>query len=199
MQQNIAILARELLNQLERTEMPVCSRIKPGLSEDIIDEKLKDVPFLVHDDVRTLYMVFNGVDVAGHVRASDIEIYNLQTMYDLDLGVLQARRYFDPANPYYMFPLLLEDSNGFYAVCRPDCTVSSVVSYLKAFDPEPCFSSLENLLTGLVRGYSIGALHRRVYPSSPTDMIAFAEIAMDLEPNLEYWHRKRDAIRQLAP
>ena len=167
-----------ILNWFQQNKSSIIESLQPGLSIEEIEEKVKDLPFRLTQEVYELYQWRNGMIDDGSCFFSGYRFLPLEEGLEYSKNVGE---YIDSLLPFGWLPLF-EFNGGYFAIiCSEEQTDKSLV--LDTFeDIDIIQSNLTNMILYIAECYETGAYYIGESGSLSENEIAAKNILLKYNP-----------------
>ncbi|GBE92369.1 SMI1/KNR4 family protein [Nostoc cycadae] len=171
-----------VVNWLQRHKPLYASALQTGLSDEEIEEKVKDLPFRLTREVYELYQWRNGMIDEDSSFFYNYRFLPLEEAVEVQKIVLDNYGF---VLPFGWFPIFEFENDGFAIIGAEEITENSPILNYTLRD-EIRYSSLTNMMQCIAECYETGAYYIDESGDFKKDAILANSILQKYEPELHY-------------
>ena len=185
----ISQLLNEIEKCLQQLDHPCVDHLNSGISSQQIQELFEEIPLQSTQDLRALYSWRNGSKDCEGITLGDLAFFPGFYLMSLEESIqtYQELRETSTWNQCW-FPIFASGGGDFYAMNLASEAQGHILGfYVYEEDPQVEYQSLESMLIALKNCFEQGIIFRNEQGYLDMDYRKYAEIAHELNPDLQIW------------
>ena len=187
--ETITQLLNEIEKSLQQLDHPCVDHLNSGLSSQKTQELFEEIPLQPNQDLHALYAWRNGSKDCEGITLGELAFFPGFYLMSLEESIqtyleLRVRDGWDKS----WFPIFASGGGDFYAMnLAPEAQGQILGVYVYEEEPQVEYRSLKSMLATLKACYEQGIIFRNEQGYLDMDYRKHAEIAHELNPDLQIW------------